>query len=462
MRRLLPRSLRWRLTLAILGALAVALTVTLLTGAALVHRSVERDDLEALSRQADLLAAKERIQPTPPGRIADLGLFLATERQSLAIVSLERAAFLLPERDGEELLRGNAVDGTLELRGSQFLYAASPVDENAVVMLRPASDQASDWTPFLVAFLIAGLVGAALAAGLAFLLARTVARPIARVADATRRFAAGEESKSLPVAGSTEVATLAEAFNDMARKLTRARRAERSFLLSVSHELRTPLTVVRGHAEALAERVVSPGEAAEVIAHEAVRLERLVQDLLDLARLDQRTFRVELASVDLAEVARIAERRYAGQARALSVSLDVVAPDPAPARGDPDRVLQALSNLVENALRCTPAGGIVTITARPGELLVADTGSGIPPDDLPRAFERFFLYERNTAHRGVGTGLGLAIVRELTEAMGGTAAIESRPGRGTTFRITLPREPSTIPTALTGEPAAVSSLNGKP
>ena len=133
-----------------------------------------------------------------------------------------------------------------------------------------------------------------------------------------------------------------------------------------------------------------------------------------------------------------AVRRYRGRAEQYGVSLQAVAPHPAPATGDPDRVLQVVSNLVENALRSTPPEGSVTVTARPGQISVLDTGPGLSPEDMPRAFVRFFLYRRYGEERTVGTGLGLAIVKELTEAMGGSVDVRSAPGEGAEFVVGLP------------------------
>jgi signal transduction histidine kinase len=270
------------------------------------------------------------------------------------------------------------------------------------------------------------------------LMARAISRPVVRVAAASRRLAAGEEHRPLPVEGSDELAQLSQSFNEMAAQLAQARETEQAFLLSVSHELKTPLTAIRGYAEGLGEDAVPREEAAAVIRREARRLERLVQDLLDLARMNRSSFAVHREEVDLAETARDAARRYETQAGQFRLVLEVDAPTEAPALGDADRVLQVLSNLVENALRCTPAGGRVDVRARAGELEVTDTGPGLPPEDLPRAFERFFLYRRYGAERAVGTGLGLAIVKDLTEAMGGRVDVRSRPGEGTTFRVSLP------------------------
>jgi two-component system sensor histidine kinase BaeS len=243
----------------------------------------------------------------------------------------------------------------------------------------------------------------------------------------------------VPVEGPTEVAALAEAFNEMEHELDRAKDAERSFLLSVSHELKTPIATIRGHAEGLLDHVIDARKAGVVVVHESKRLERLVHDLLDLARLNQRAFTVTPTQVDLAELVAEACARHEDEARRVGVALVEEAAEPVPATADPDRVVQVLSNLIENAVRTTPADGTVTVAAEHGSVRVSDTGPGLEPDDLPRAFERFFLYSRYAANRSVGTGLGLAVVKELTEAMNGTVTVESAPGRGTTFRVTLPR-----------------------
>jgi two-component system sensor histidine kinase BaeS len=159
-----------------------------------------------------------------------------------------------------------------------------------------------------------------------------------------------------------------------------------------------------------------------------------VRDLLDLARMNRTDFSVHNSEIDLVEVAEDAVRRYEQQAAAFGVTVAVVADGPAPAVADADRVLQVVSNLVENALRL---GGDVRVVAEPGVLRVEDTGPGLQPDEHERAFERFYLHERYGRERAVGTGLGLAIVKELTEAMGGSVDVTSEPGRLTTFTVRL-------------------------
>ena len=437
------RSLRARLFWAIALAVLLSVGVTLGVGAVLTRRSIERALLANLSRQADLLAERERATPLTPPQADSLRAFLAREGIRFLLVEPSTPVPAQPGPVAGDLraliARGSSGDGTTSFGGLTILYAIRPAGQGTIVLFRPANLGAADWRPYVGGFLLAGLLGAALAALGSFLLARAISRPVRRVAAAAQDLAAGRPPAPLPVEGSDELATLAGSFNEMAAQLARAGEAERSFLLSVSHELKTPLTAIRGYAEGLEEGAVRPGDAGPVIGREAARLERLVQDLLDLARINQRSFAVRREAIDLAEVARDAARRHEPRSGEFAVALSVDAPHPAPAVGDADRALQVVSNLVENALRCTPAGGAVTVSARPGEVSVRDTGPGLAAEDLDRAFERFFLYRRYGGERPVGSGLGLAIVKELTQTMGGSVTVESDPGHGTTFTVHLPR-----------------------
>jgi two-component system OmpR family sensor kinase len=433
-------SLRAREFAAILVAVVASVGVTLVLAVLLVRGSARGAALDSLARQATLVATERRATSSDT-KLTNLGVFFETQQERLAILTLAQAALLLPPGAGTALRSGKPAKGTVAVGGSTYLYAARPEGKQAVVLLRSAQLEASDLHPFTIAFLIAAGVGAVIAAVAAFLLARAVSRPIERVSRASLALAAGERPGPRPVTGSTEVSALAASFNKLAGDLDRARDAERTFLLSVSHELKTPLAAIRGHGEALLDGVMSVPKAAGVVVQESKRLDRLVRDLLDLARLNQRSFSVHPREIDLTSLVAQAVSRHGPESSRVGVALLGETNGRSPAVADPDRALQVLSNLVENALRSTPAGGSVTVSARPGELVVADTGPGIDADELPHAFERFFLYSRYASNRAVGTGLGLAIVKELTEAMDGTVAVESEPGRGTTFTVRLPEPP---------------------
>ena len=272
----------------------------------------------------------------------------------------------------------------------------------------------------------------------AMLLSRGVVRPVRRVAEASQRLAAGDTGEPVRPSGPRELRELAESFNDMSAQLTKAQEAEQSFLLSVSHELKTPLTSIRGYAEGLDDGALPAKEAARVIGGESARLERLVGDLLDSARMRKRAFSVRREIVDLSESAKEAVNRYESTARDAGLALNLKTEPGTAVVADQDRVLQVVSNLVENAIRCTPPPGTVTVSAGPGAVSVADTGPGLTPEDTGRAFERFYLYDRYGKDRPVGTGLGLAIVKELTEAMGGSVTISSAVGVGSAFIVSLP------------------------
>jgi signal transduction histidine kinase len=415
-------TLRGRLFTATLAALGLTLALTIAIGAVLTRRQVDRTQVTALAARADDLAEQRRRSPS----------YINQNRVSGNVrVIVQPRSLLRPYVPNVD--KGS--DGTTTYDGARYLYSYRTIPSRGLLLLRPASQRAAEWKPFLRDLLFAALAGAALAATLSFLIARSITRPIRRVAAATRAFGTNERHVPLPEDGMREIASLAGAFNEMSEQLTASREAERTFLLSVSHELKTPLTAIRGYAEGLADGTFDAQEAAHVIEVEAGRLERLVRDLLDLARMNRSEFTIQREEVDLAEVAREAVHRHEGTARSYEVTLEA-AGDETWALADHDRLLQVASNLVENALRETPAGGRVVVAVAPGLLTVSDTGPGIAPEDLAHAFERFYLYDKAGKDRPVGSGLGLAIVEQLVRAMGGSVAVESSPA-GTTFSVRL-------------------------
>jgi two-component system sensor histidine kinase BaeS len=430
--------------LIVIASIGIAFGV----GVLLTRNAVETANIDGLNRQAELIKNQEEsaILPFSAARISRLRSFLAEQHEQIAVFSLKTPPFYLPDSQLTDLLSLKSAKGTITKDGSRYIDAAAANIKNrpgyAFLLLRPSSLKAAGWSPFLRALLIAGAIGAGLAALGSAILARWIAGPVRRVAQASRSLAEGISPEPVPLGGSAELAMLAQTFNDMAAQLNQAREAERNFLLSVSHELKTPLAAIRGYAEGLEEGIFTGDEAAATIREEARRLERLVRDLLDLARMNRREFVVHHERIDLGEVAREVARRYETDARAAGVELDCEASAPAPAIADMDRVLQIVSNLVENALRSTPADGSVHVRAGAGLLVVEDTGVGMAADDVPHAFERFYLHDRNPDGRSrIGSGLGLAIVKELTERMGGTVSVDSDVGRGTTFVVRLPVDP---------------------
>ena len=296
-----------------------------------------------------------------------------------------------------------------------------------------------------------------------YLLSRQLVRRLEQVGRAAESLAAGELTTRIPEGRDDEVGQLARRFNDMAERLTttvaeldtRTREAElalaakRELIANVSHELRTPLASISGHAESLL--LLGPGASAErqaeslaVLHREAGQLSRLVDDLFLLSTAESGGLRLAIRSVDMGSILEevaAAFRPLARREGQITLLVDVE-PDLPPASGDRERIVQVLGNLVRNALRFTPEGGLVSLRAIRQEesvvVMVADTGAGIPPEGLERIFERFFRGDDARDRASGGAGLGLAIVRELVEAMGGRVSAQSVIGEGSQFSFTLP------------------------
>ncbi len=299
--------------------------------------------------------------------------------------------------------------------------------------------------PSLRWFVIAAVLTIALGALVAAALGRRLARPVTEASAAARRIADGELSARLPPpapGAADELSELTNAINTMAANLERSRTVEQQFLLSVSHDLRTPLTSIRGYAEAIADGTGDPQRAAAVIGSESNRLERLVNDLLELGKLQARSFDLRLGPVDLAALARMQVESVGPEAIAAGLRVTLSAEHPVGVRGDHDRLAQVVANLLDNALKYARSHVAVTVSAGPagvgGELVVDDDGPGIPPLDLPRVFERLYVARNQTERRESGSGLGLTIARELIEMMGGTVHADDSALGGARFIVRLP------------------------
>ena len=298
----------------------------------------------------------------------------------------------------------------------------------------------SDLAPLL---LIAGLVALVTASLVGFLVSRSIYRPIQRVAAAARSVARGQLQQRVDVGGSLEAQDLAHSFNQMTEEVERQQTALRDFLANVSHDLQTPLTSINGFSQALLDDIVSAGEqpnAYRIIEDESRRLLRLVEGLLDLSRIESGQVHVESAPVDVSALLDHVGDLFTLRAQELDVHLSVEPSDVGDVLGDWDRLDQVLGNLVDNALRHTPQGGQVELSARresasSASIAVADTGVGIPEEAIPNLFDRYYKSDRPGAQGG--TGLGLAIARELVRAQGGEIRVSSEEGHGTTFHIVL-------------------------
>jgi two-component system sensor histidine kinase BaeS len=327
-----------------------------------------------------------------------------------------------------------------------YLAVAEPVTIGkqvlgALVVAKPASQLRSGWLGLLERLAIAFGGGVLVAGLIGVYLTRRIARPLLALSAAADEIAAGEYGVEVPQPrGHDEIAQLSARFADMAAKLGEAEQLSRMFLMSVSHELRTPLTAIRGHVSALREGVIEDPEAYSaslaVIEEEAMRLERLVGDVLDLAKLNAHRFAVLEEEVDMRELCErayaafgeVARQRGIDYRRDFTVGPVIVT--------DGDRVLQVISNLLSNAFRWTPEGGRISLAlgAENGSVsvVVSDSGPGISPEERERIFRPFWSRD------GGGTGLGLAIARELAFALGGRIDLRSEPGLGARFELILP------------------------
>jgi two-component system sensor histidine kinase BaeS len=457
--------MRRRITFAILGTVAAALVLAGLGTLALNRvgaRSSARSEIDA---QAAATAAILDIRATPQkdanGNRITVKERLALIRESL---SLEDVSLIVYDKsnalrtDLGDPLPGNVTltsDQVAELRGGQTVSGGRA---NTVYAGVPLPKTTNDFQPVLLFtrnvgpsigtgvrwFVLASIITILLGAVIAARLSRRLTKPLVEATDATARIARGDLSVRLPArhgASPDELDALASSINEMADSLQRSRGLEQQFLLSVSHDLRTPLTSIQGYAEAIADGAVPDEQAAAgIILTESRRLERLVRDLLDLAKLESRQFSFGLRTVDLGELVGDSADGFRRQVEEADLQLRFEPPaQVVPAIADPDRLAQVVANLVENALKYAAGSITLAVVADPSapRIEVADDGPGIAAQDLPHVFERLYVASHEPVRKEIGSGLGLAIVRELVEAMGGSVRAEADPGGGARMVVTL-------------------------
>jgi signal transduction histidine kinase len=357
---------------------------------------------------------------------------------------------------GERLLRGNLPPPAVERHRTSAVTTAGDALSNSARNGRDAAqDEARDDTRNTTILVAAGLIGGLLAALILFTgLINSMRAPLGRLVEGARRLAGGDLKTRVEVGGPVEIATLGNAFNEMANSLERdARERDRvermkdDFVLTVSHELRTPVTVVKGFAEMLTEQRKSLNstqyEAVEVIADSATQLQKMINDLLDLARSDAGKLRIEPEPTSVRSLARRVGRQmrphFEERDQRFTVSVEKDLPD---VEADPDRISQVLANLLTNANKYAPEGSEVRLAAtRVGEeveFAVSDDGPGLGEEELEHVFDRFWRAGSGETQSVGGTGLGLAIAKSLVELHGGGITVNSVPGEGATFRFVLP------------------------
>jgi two-component system OmpR family sensor kinase len=372
-------------------------------------------------------------------------------------------ALILTDADGRIVYRSTTANMTQGSLGSAELRRAMPVMVQGapvgylVAQLQRDTALSSAAHLFLDQFnqalIQAGLIAGALGLISGIIVARRLAAPLNRLAYVAQRLAEGDLTQRAPVAGPSEVASVAEAFNTMAASLEQAEQARRRLIADIAHELRTPLSVIQGNLRALLDDVF-PLEKKEIatIYDETLLLSRLVADLRELTLAEAGQLHLDRTLVDVTAIIARSVTLFAAHADEKRVRLQMdCTPDLPPVLADADRIAQVLNNLLSNALRHTPADGIVRIVASRAQqagcatsdtdmicIRVIDTGPGIPADDLSHVFDRFWRADHGRARAQGGAGLGLAIARQLVLAHGGAIGVESEPGKGSCFWFTLP------------------------
>jgi two-component system, OmpR family, sensor kinase len=443
------RSLRWRITIVTVAVATLAVLVTSLVSLQLVRSSSNQEAKSQLIAQANILSRLPAI-----AKLDDV-----TDRLSIALGGTE-VALVSPtgEVTGDaapyvtrvmvaRLARGKDISTVRRGAGGTVMIEARPTKSGTAIVL--ALPQASvdkvvgAETGRIVLALIIGVVVALIAAAA---LSRWLSRPLVATARTAERLANGERGVRTEGSQPTEVAAISSSLATLDDALSASEGRQREFLLSISHELRTPLTALRGYGEALADGLVSEEKLPEVgqtLVAETDRLDRFVADLLELARLEAEDFSIHPQAVDIGELIERTRRAWLGRAAQLGVELTTSSIPAAMLHTDPQRVRQILDGLIENALRATPSGAAISLSARATasvvSIEVADGGPGLSAEDRVVAFDRGVLRSRYRDIRAVGTGLGLSIAARLTSRLGGTITAGSAPGGGALFTVDLPR-----------------------
>ncbi|MDY7041927.1 MAG: HAMP domain-containing sensor histidine kinase [Chloroflexota bacterium] len=479
------RSLRSRLIASYVLLIAICLVIVgVILGASMLQRAAYAR-LRAAVVPTTLLVRNLQQRGIPPQDVIRR-LDEQVQAQGLDILILSRQGEVMAATDedwlGQRVSLRQVVSsrerGVMEGRvtapwGTRLYFVAWPMVEPAGGDLAPRESLvALITTPWggisavigdlTFSFVVASVFAFVISLVLAVIVARSIAKPLQRVTAATEQIARGNYDLVLDITSPNEVRRLAASFNSMAHQVKTSRQAQRDFVANVSHELKTPLTSIQGYSQAILDGTIR-GEAggrraAGIIHDEAGRMRRLVEGLLDLARIESGQVVMAQKPVALRQVLGECVDNLALRAREGGITLLLDVPDLLPVLGDGDRLAQVINNLLDNALKHTTAGGKVTVggeEVREAEALqaiepslavplpavvvtVSDTGRGIPPEELSRIFERFYQVDKSRARERGGVGLGLAIAQEIVTAHGGRIAVQSVAGVGTKFIVALP------------------------
>jgi signal transduction histidine kinase len=455
------RTVGARLSLALLAVVALALGLVYFIVVPSLRSRLVDTRLNALDRAARTLARDYGRHDNDPdffsnasadtnARVIVMSVFASQSPTLVAPSGLSS----LPGRSLEEYTNDPVAThtaetaqrerGTVKRPDGEFAEVAAPIRNGGgsiLLLSAPLHDALADVDAVQRRMLFAGGLALIVALMIGYGAARLFAGRIRRLEQAAERIASGRFDEPVADSGSDELGELSRAFDRMRIRLAGLDRARREFVANASHELRTPLFSLGGFLELLEDEDLDEGtrrEFLDTMAGQVRRLTKLTDDLLDLSRLDAGRLHVETQALELGSVAGAAVEEFAAVARASEHPLEFAGNGPADARGDPQRVLQIVRILVENALVHTPAGTAVEVAVRRAngnaELTVADAGPGISAEDRAELFERFY---RGESTKASGSGLGLAIAKQLAELMGGRIELDSQPGR-TVFSLVLP------------------------
>ncbi|HHJ05899.1 MAG TPA: HAMP domain-containing histidine kinase [Anaerolineae bacterium] len=480
--------------IVILVALAVAFLALILVSRPLQSRFIEMRLVSELSRISLPLKQELRrnfLAGTPLERLSPQLNNRLTSSNARVLILRANGQIVF---DSQEMWTGKTIDLSSSARSRQqgytsgraigpnnkeFIYAATPLAAGAsgnaskfhLALISPSPRTTTTVLGDLwVGFLAAGLIAFFLAILLGLAIVRSVTKPLQSIAQAAESVAQGDYSQRVPQQGPTEIKRVALAFNSMTRQVQASQIAMQDFVSNVSHDLKTPLTSIQGFSQALLEGATqdeaSRQRAATIIFDEATRMRRLVEELLDLARIDAGQITIDREPVVLTSLLKAILNSLTPQAAAKEILLVKDIDSLLTVVGNGDRLTQVFTNLIDNAIKHTPQGGQIRVegsTASPprfdrltpslnknkrfAKITIADTGSGIQPEDMERIFERFYQVDKSRK-QGQGLGLGLAIAHNIVKAHNGHIQVQSAPGQGTTFTVWLPTTEADISTAI--------------
>lgn len=494
------RTIRGKLSLAFLLVIAVCLIPTSAAAAYVIRYYQRQDAIERLSTFGQTVAGAAMARPfsqLTPAEIVNLFneqksgkvLVVYTDARGVVLADSEnkyvgtvwpvpgthpegRMPPLRPEYKGRLIAPGGEPLAVATYRIERRRFLVGP---NTAVMLPPDQQAASfiivavPWGALSNVWAVIGtrltwIVAAALLVSvlIAFVLSRSLTSRLRTLTQGANAMASGDYDRAMRLANirtsNDEIGDLANAFQTMATNVARAQQAQRDLVANVSHELKTPLTSIQGFSQAMLDGTVTGDaesqELAQIIQQEAQRMRRLVEQMLELSRLESGTARLDIGPVRVDELVENVGKRYArlGEAKGVNVRW-MCAPNLA-LNADVGRLEQVLVNLLDNALQYTETGGLVTLSAQAAHphhvaFVVEDTGRGIPAEDVPRLFERFYQVERSRTGQGKHVGLGLAIVHEIVDGHRGGIAVRSSVGAGTTITVSIPSNVGVVARAET-------------